>query len=929
MGTLIQQPDREAAQVSGLQPIVRPDNKSGGLGTFLTNILPAVNQELETYDENSKDRVIALGRNDQLNNVLHEVSFLDRRNYKAGRTYQNMVNGQIALATEFQDVINSTADADFDPDELLKKGREFTDKSVANIHDSDLPSELKKQLYDSQLKENSTYMTMVDKKIKRLRADSAATTRINSQAALTKDLNNEDFGVEELAVRLGAFIEKSKLTAITGNPDMTEAEAHEQAVADIKGAMTYSLDQLKAADIPNVVERIDYLNEVAESLIDYDVGLASTVQTKAAEVRREVQTAQTAKENFLVNNWLRDRRDNPSMWSDTDATKGKLLSIQANTAIPYEDGLGMMTKILDENSAYNNKVLEADVIIDPRTESLWQYKARGQSEDKRVADIIGAFITDYPSDPALGALKALDFFRNDSEYSAVGTKEAAALVFTNITGYAKMSDSEVNNDKFAGQRGEQFAILKSMYLQYRDENTSKARDLMSGIPDEYVDAFTTAFLNNGSLEDVRRDFQNPITRENLYKNIEAAVADKEGLAKSLKLGNEVLFGGDGGTLTKSMSDGAEAAYVAKVSESMSNSKPYLVGAGKVRTTDAALQLFSKNGGLMKSRKGYSSIIMDLNVATQVKGWKVSGTNTPLNEAYFTDAADVYRETLAKKYGTNSSNVMVSSDATGQNLHFELLKSSGWFGKGAASTETEVTITMARIKQEAEKAYAEDSTRRNSPSGQSQRQSNTTVGRATIAQHRSSKTHDVKVSADYAYAFGGDLVLGTEWVNHMGRYEKYVAQLTNTKDANSKKGSQVWAMGITYKTAHDFDKATGSRWVQRLRAAEGNAQESINIQGQFARVYYKDLPSWTKEVGIPAPNANGNYSPRHKPALMLLVDAKWHGGQHYQGMNKVLNARNYKEARGIMQGLSIFNRAKIDSERNKWMEYNLQQYFSRR
>ena len=85
MPTMIQAPDIVGTEVSGLQPVMRPSTQSG-LGSFLQGLMPAVNTEIEKYQDENQQKNIALGMNDELNKVHRDVSWLDRRNYEYGHS---------------------------------------------------------------------------------------------------------------------------------------------------------------------------------------------------------------------------------------------------------------------------------------------------------------------------------------------------------------------------------------------------------------------------------------------------------------------------------------------------------------------------------------------------------------------------------------------------------------------------------------------------------------------------------------------------------------------------------------------------------------------------------------------------------------------------------------------------------------------------
>lgn len=921
MGTLVQAPERASVEVSGLQAIASPTGKGGGLGTFLSGILPAVNQELENYDKGSKDRLRALGQNDKLNNVMNEVSFLDRKNYKDGRTHQTVVNGQISLAQKFQDEVQNTDPSDFDPDELLRKGRDYTNQSVNNIYDSDLPADLKESLYTAQLKENASYMGMVDAKIKQITADNAAVARTNSTAILTKDLQSWD--AEGMQVGLEAWIEKRTLAARSADPSMKMEDIQAQVGADLKSALTFTMDGLQADGTPADLDRLSLLHDASNRLVD--LGLmdgAIQLQQKANALSTDIHKNQIARRGFEVQNQLDDwlmHPENRTVESLRDITN----RLKTDTSIPYDERIGLIGKVTSYYAKEEAKILNAEVELDPRGSSPSEYVAKGKDKGKWDDDVLGAFIRDNAQNPAMGAIAAINFFANAPEYSKGGVSKASAIVFDVLTGHARLSDAEAANDPYKEIRKEQFAITAQLYNKFKSENMSKANDLLSGIPDEYMDAYQSAFETGKTLEDVRSMFKDPVTVEAKYASIQKVLDDRAGLTKALDLGNEV-FGSYDGQGSNSLSDGAEQFFADNVIDKLEGSKSFFAGTSKVSKPATAVALFAKHGGILKSNKGYSGIVMDLGVSKQVQAFRMTGTNTPIGVQYFTDAVDEQREAIAKTHGVKPSNVLAFSDATGQQMHFEVLKSKSILnitGKGEHEIKFSGSVNMARLKKNAEDLYTKDSERRRSPAGQDMKFMNTKVGETMVSDLSTGRQAPYRVNAMYANAAGGNLGIATLLVNHMQQMENFTSQGVGTVDANTGRKSYVYGHGMTEATL----KRMGM--LQEVQRARGNPQAMLDVQGKFMQKYYADVKSDLAAVGVPAPTS-GVYPSSYTPSLMLVYDVKWHGG-NTKALSKAMNARSYNEGRKILQRLSTYNRKNLGSKRNRFMETALLAHYRTR
>lgn len=929
MSTLVQSPEAVSSEISGLQAVAKPE-KPRALGTFLNTILPLANEGLAAYDKGSRARLIALGQNDKLNGVMHEVSFLDRQNYRTGRTYQTIVNGQIALAQKFQSDIESADPASFDPEELLAKGRTYTDESVAIIHDSDLPDDLKEALYNSQLKENAAYMTMVDTKIKQITADNAASTRSNSTAELARNLGNSEWSVEELTVSVEAFMEKRKTQTRLAHPDMSAEEIDTQIQADLKAAFTFNMDSLKANGTPEDLQRLQYLSEVAESLVGVNLDLATSIQQKAGEFSADIQKNQVAKRGLEVQNFV-DRYLYDSTPVDKDEMMVLAKSIRTDPSIPEVDRIRLTGQLLTAYAQRHSKIMNADMIIDPMSETPSSYASKGKTEAELVSDVTATLLQEHRDNPMVGGLAIMNHFSKvGAEYSPLGIKKGSEIFFGALTGYVKMSDSEAANDEYKDARSDSFNVAKMMYTKYKSENASKARDMLAGIDPAHMDAFTAAFETGGTLEDVRESFKNPVSTEQRYATMTEAINNTAGIEKELSLGSEV-FGGLGGQFRNSMSDGVEPKFVNNVTVHLKGSMAHMLNGAQSSTAASVMTRYQQQGGFILSPNGYSAVSHDLGVAKQIQQYKVTGTNVPLPTQYMGRSYDAAKQRWAKEYNVSPSNVIATSDATGQLMYFDIYKSTGWNGKGEPEFMGRKGETMVRLKNDAEALYHRDSQRRASPAGQDEAAMNTKVGEAVTNDITGQRTN-VKLNAMYAKGFGGNPMLATRWVNHMQQMEGFTSKGTTAKDANTGKVSEVFGHGMTSATLKKFGM------LEEVQAARGNPQAMMDVQGKFMQKYYINAHKSLANVGLPQPT-NAMYPAQHAPALMLVYDVLWHGGstgrvklkngKYRQGLEDAMNAKSYAEGRKILQGLPTYNRKTLGSKRNRFMESALLAHYQAR
>ena len=157
-------------------------------------------------------------------------------------------------------------------------------------------------------------------------------------------------------------------------------------------------------------------------------------------------------------------------------------------------------------------------------------------------------------------------------------------------------------------------------------------------------------------------------------------------------------------------------------------------------------------------------------------------------------------------------------------------------------------------------------------------------------------------------------------------EGFTTAGTQATDANTKNVSTVWANGITEKNATP-------NTINMLKAANGDPQRIMDIQGGFMRSYYSkmNINNDLAKAGVPVPTAS-MYPAQFKQSLMLIYDAAWHGhngalhGKNNNGVIAAMNAPNYAQGLAILKGTSVYNRSKANHRRNVWMESALKSHF---
>lgn len=952
MPTMIQAPEVASTEVAGLQPVMR-QGAAPELGSFLRGVLQEVPNQIKKHQDENQAKNIALGMNDELNKVHREVSWLDKRNYEYGHQYQFVQNGQAALQKKFTEDVDSIDITDPEAaNKVFDIGRQYMNSTVDNIHQSKLPTELKESLYQSTMKENAVYQQMINKKLQQLTSDAEYNTRLNMTAMLARDLQTKEFDVESLQTTVQTFKEKvadgMRNSTIQVWDEGTQrfetkvpsaAEIQKETSLRLKAAFTNTFEGLKASGTGQDLQRMQQLSEVADMLIDEDLDLSTELKGIASTYQAQVEANNDSYKSREVEQQISDWELDPSTLT-ADVLNRTIAAISADDSL----SISARTKFINQyQGAYTsiNKAILANKAVDITLyDSPSQYEAIGKTEEAWAKDWVESIQKANGGDPNKAGYEIMVKGGSGSEYSGTLVKRGSEIFFRSLLGSVNMTDAEAKNDEYYKYRQESFAQASALYRQYKQQNGSKAIDMLSGIDEKYRAAFETVMENGGTLSQVREAFKAPVQMTDSYKYYDTA---KEGItAEMLNLRSGTL-GGTGGRFNKNMADNLEQPYVDMVKEVLGTSKHSFV-AGTKGSSPYALLSAAKSQILLDSPAGYSSTIMPSRARQAVNGYKVEGTNTPLGGQYIGKAIDAQREAIAKQYNVRPDNVIVRVDDTGQTAQFYAFKQEKDWG-GLRSGEAVLAngnvngilsggvISMARIKKEAEGFYKQDSTRKNSSAGNTARLTATRVGEAVIVDRSSGSKRGigVKVNGLYAEAMGGNVDLAKDWVNHMGTYESFLSQSRSVKDKNTGRVSVVHAMGVTEASMGD-DKTR-----RMFREAAGNPQRLMDLQGGFMRSYYKnlDMPTLLARAGIPAPTSAA-YPPEFKRSLLLMYDVAWHGhrgaidkpAKGRSSLMQALNAPTYSQGLAALKNTSVYDRENPKgNHRNKWMEESLRQHYN--
>lgn len=956
MPTMVQTPDVASTEISGLAPVMRPVGVDG-LGSFLQSVVPALYKEAKVYQQETAAKNIALGVNDQMNGAHREVSFLDRQNYNYGLSVAKVQSGQSTLQKQFQADIDAVDVDNPDPEALFKIKQKYLNDTVDNIYNSSLPTDLKEKMYSSTIKENSVYQGLINTKMQQITEDAEYATRVDVTTNLARDLKTKGFtadGITVLVKTAKQKLEDSMLGKVVKVWDdgtksfvsrrATKEDVQKEFETRSKAAFTYALNSLEASGQSSDLQQLELLQDVSDNMLDMSLDLSTQVQSKSIEIRSKIMDNNASYLGREVDSMLSEWELNPEL-ATKDSYDKAVADIAARSDIDITAQSAEIGKITSRYTSINNAIRNATKVADVSLyESPAQYEAIGKSESDWSKDWLQSYLKEFNGDTIKAGLAMIEKGGGtSSNYSGKAVQTGSEVLFRSILGAAQQTDAEAAKDPYFKYRKEAFNQAGQMYREAKRGNGTKAIDMLSGIDPKYVDVFEVVMENGGSINELREAFKSPVQMTESLKYTNEAISKIT--PEHLGLGKSIL-GGDGGQFFNNMSNSLEGNYTAMVQEAITTSKHKYVPNTQGSSPEALLSKV-KGDILLPSQTGYSSTIASARGMSAIRGYKVSGTNTPLGSEYVAQAIDAQREAIAKNYGTRPDNVIVRLDESGQTAQFYAYKiEDNWGGikdgKAVLANGNDQgmlsggVVSMARIKHEAEGFYNKSSKGKHYKPKDDVNITGVRIGSTVVIDQSSNsrKGVGVKVNGLYAEAMGGNIDLAKKFVAHLGVYEGFLSHPKNVSDRNSGKVSTVVGMGITRATASD------KTW-NMLDQARGNPQRVMDIQGGFMNNYYKkqNISTDLAKAGVPMPTS-APYPAQYERSLMLLYDVAWHGsngglygtkGGTRDGVIDAMNAPNLSAGLKKLRNSTVYDRSNTGgaAKRNKWYEESLRLHFKAR
>ena len=206
MATIVQQPELGQVQQSNLQAVQKPTYNTVNLSDFAMKLMGQGQKYLDDYDKENKDRLIALGASDYMNQYQRDVGFLDRKNYNQGRNIQSISEMRMARQQEFLSEVQRLAqDPNTTPEQLDELGQEYQRGNVDDIYNAtELDSDFKEKLYTQVIQEDAVYLGHINDTIKKVNTDRYTRLKVSTGGLLYKAITTLPMDEERTTVYLGA-----------------------------------------------------------------------------------------------------------------------------------------------------------------------------------------------------------------------------------------------------------------------------------------------------------------------------------------------------------------------------------------------------------------------------------------------------------------------------------------------------------------------------------------------------------------------------------------------------------------------------------------------------------------------------------------------------------------------------------------------------
>lgn len=974
MATLVQQPDVANTQISQLRAIETPVAPKAGLSDFIVGLIPVAQQTIGALQEENKAHNLALGMNDELNNVTREVSWLDRKYYEHGRDVQTIQTGMAARDTEVSQTIYKRLqeNPDLAVDDVLREYDEGNRQIVDGIYESDLPLEVKEKLYEAQIQAHAQQVKQVKGVYERVGLEMEVKGRQARGSSFVGTMLTD--GTAQYGVLALGRLEAETRAAYARRTDLDAAQQEEAVQREMKThieSVAKLLDTVADTGDGTNIRLLDRYESVIDSYLMQDQ-VTGTSYDALVDVKAKIQSTREAQFKRSEDNVVLEHIERTAMYDagvevyDGTAYNDEMTAINNDLVsgrITPATAASLTKAAIDRYARANKALVGADDELMTGAQIIAgdkSYIDYNEAAGKSITDITEyntkvshTFLQQFANNPegrVQAAVAILDWAdnRGGKVDNPALRRIGSDLLWNNLTQY--LTNPQSFNDPNYARAEEHWSLLSQQYKKYQRDAPTRTDDLLGegALSDSQRVMMDRVLRDGGSLKRAIQDFQ----RADEFKgNVDAfRTSSTNWNSKSMKL---TSFWGNGSLMGQRHSTSGnlfaklDAPNAAKRDDILSVTEQTLRSVVGTQSDYALAERFgaldgervvseaARLGMIIPSRSRYNAAIVNYKAAQTLQ--RNGSIPEGVRGDYNARAMDALVYSHAAKYNVEASNVFISTlDKSGNMLYIRHLNKAG------VMVDQPVPVSINTVMANANAIYKKDLAEAKSPkvtrvargttvetpigaygfttksSEKYTYSSGATIGNVTLtaqnSKHKGQK-FNVKVPAQAAEMFNGNPQLTMAMINHLGIKEGFHMEAEGVTDKTSGKVSTNGALQISI--------SQNPKWAAKINRAAGNPQALMNVQAEFMTEYFKDLQDVAIGVGIPPARQSQPYPAQHKNTQLYLADLLYHGGNsgsHTKKVKSTLNQRTVHAGMRELQSLPAYKSS--GTQRKKFLEQSL-------
>ena len=923
MATIVPQPELAQVRQSNLQATQRPVEKEQNLSDFALALVGKASEGLDAYNKDNRDRLVALGASDYMNEYQREVGFLDRKNYNQGRNLQSITENRITRQqTFFSEVQRLAQDPNTTPDQLDELGQEYQRGNVDDIFAAtELDSDFKENMYQQVLKEDAVYLGHINETIKKVNADRYTKTKLNVGGSLYDDITKLPLNPAGTAVYLGA-----KFDYLVQQAQQLKGVSLEDAVKDVQpvfaGTVQTILGQLDESN-PSTPEVLQKLNTAAQVMMrEGYIDMASPIIKDLREVTERVYKYNGIQAS-LTQGQYQHAVEMGEQTYDIESVRERVAKISSNPNLTPEDKASLIKGEWDFAESQNKAILDGKFAKDPQYIMSYgsaqefaadNYSIDGISEDLWHKTVISAAEQQANYDPMVAGLNLLDFAQNKADrYDAKLYSEGGKRLASGFQTFAMNSDAQAKSSPQYKAAEQQFNQIGGLYRQWTSSsvNVARADAVLSGIEnDDLRYALQEVWQSGGSMSDLREKLQNPVQAQVRRQNFDKAWNALD--LKSADLKGSIFHNAAGSFLDK-MDKSSREYQLGIAKEAIEESKSRYTSRTVSPNPEALYQMALQDGLMIRNK--YSDIVVGRSTNDAFKQNRITTSKgVPMGRQLFAEVVNGKRELIGKQLNINPQNVLVQLGVNGDAYFYAVKDGQVKNFSGIAGMEGN-RYRNTEWKADMEKTYyARSAAGTKSASGGMVVQSGASMFKAkqrltVYGKGGTASVQDEVVPVDLATGVGGNVelaqVLVRSWVDTEG-FALY-GKMTNVNTSGQ-------SDGVVYGWGAREDKhlaGTGLALINEFKKNQGNMPAMMKTQGKFMKYHFESsgVSTMLKGVGLPQPTARALPKTAVMP-IAAIYDATWFGGKGGgQTIAKAFQAGSVVEGHRIFRNSPMYMKGK--------------------